>query len=66
MPRHESDLANVYREIAGDLKDEAGVNTTMGVDYQNINVTGVTLPGVRYSAISPIQRIQHGSGGRMV
>jgi len=41
----QADLANVYREIAGDLKDEAGVNTTMVVDYQNINVTGVTLPG---------------------
>jgi hypothetical protein len=43
----ETDLANVYQEIAGDLKDEAGVNTTMGLDYQNINVTGITLPGAQ-------------------
>ena len=43
----QADLADVYREIAGDLKDEAGVNTTMGVDYQNINVTGVPIPGAQ-------------------
>ena len=43
----EADLANVYQEIAGDLKDEAGVNTTMMVDYQNVNVTGVPIPGAQ-------------------
>jgi len=49
----EADLTNVYEEIAGDLKDEAGVNTTMGLDYQNINVTGITLPGAQvFSYIS--------------
>jgi hypothetical protein len=49
----EADLANVYQEIAGDLKDEAGVNTTMMVDYQNVNVTGVPIPGAQvFSYIS--------------
>jgi hypothetical protein len=38
-------LTQLYTRIAGDLKDEAGVNTTMGLDYQNINVTGITMPG---------------------
>ncbi len=49
----EADLANVYEEIAGDLKDEPGVNTTMVIDNQNINVTGVPIPGAQvFSYIS--------------
>jgi hypothetical protein len=49
----QADLANVYQEIAGDLKDEAGVNVTMMADYQNVNVTGVTVPGAQvFSYIS--------------
>jgi hypothetical protein len=42
-----TDITDVYKQIAGDLKDVAGVNTTMAADYQNINVTGVTLPGAQ-------------------
>ncbi|MDD1698123.1 MAG: VWA domain-containing protein, partial [Methanoregula sp.] len=49
----QADLAIVYQEIAGDLKDEAGVNVTMMADYQNVNVTGVTFPGAQvFSYIS--------------
>jgi len=42
-----TDITDVYKQIAGDLKDEAGVNTTMAADFQNVNVTGVTLPGAQ-------------------
>jgi hypothetical protein len=41
----ESDLVKVYKEIAENLKDTAGVNTTMVVDFQNVNVTNITMPG---------------------
>jgi len=41
----QADLENVYAEIATDLKDTAGVNTSMNVDFQNINVTGVSMNG---------------------
>ena len=37
-------LAGIYTEIAGALKDTAGVNTTMSLSFQNVKVTsdGVT------------------------
>ncbi len=38
-------LETLYKQIAEDLKDKAGVNTTMTVDFENVNVTGVTMPG---------------------
>ena len=38
-------LDDIYRAIAGDLKDTAGVNTTMIADFENVNVTGVSMPG---------------------
>ena len=38
-------LNQIYTKIAGELKDTAGVNTTMTADFTNVNVTGVTLPG---------------------
>jgi hypothetical protein len=34
-----ANLAGVYTDIAGSLKDTAGVNTTMSLSFQNINVT---------------------------
>ncbi|MCJ7497810.1 MAG: VWA domain-containing protein, partial [candidate division Zixibacteria bacterium] len=40
-----TDIADVYTAIAGELIDNAGVNTTSVVDFENINVTGVTMPG---------------------
>jgi hypothetical protein len=41
-----TNIADVYKTIAGDLQDTAGVNTTMTTDFQNVNVTGVSVPGV--------------------
>jgi hypothetical protein len=38
-------LDDIYKAIAGDLKDTAGVNTTMSADFEKVNVTGVTVPG---------------------
>ena len=40
-----ADIADVYKAIAGDLKDNAGVNTTMMADFENINVTNFEMPG---------------------
>ena len=40
-----TDIAEVYNSIAGELVDNAGVNTTMKADFENVNVTGVTMPG---------------------
>ena len=38
-------LETFYTEIAGDLKDTAGVNATMTADFDNINVTGFAMDG---------------------
>jgi hypothetical protein len=38
-------LEALYKQIAEELKDNAGVNTTMTADFENVNVTGVTMPG---------------------
>jgi hypothetical protein len=38
-------LDQIYKNIGEYINQEAGVNTTMMVDFQNINVTGVTIPG---------------------
>jgi hypothetical protein len=40
-------LTNVYAAIFEKVNEQAGVDTIMLVDYQNINVTGVTLPGAQ-------------------
>jgi hypothetical protein len=40
-----ADLANVYSEIAGDLKNEAAVNTTMTLDYGTFNVNNLLVNG---------------------
>jgi hypothetical protein len=40
-----TNIVDVYKAIAGDLQDTAGVNTTMVTDFQNINVTGISVPG---------------------
>ncbi|MDD1702146.1 MAG: VWA domain-containing protein [Methanoregula sp.] len=40
-----TDINDVYVQIAGDLRDEAGVNTTMSVKFETVNVTGVSVPG---------------------
>jgi len=38
-------LAEIYKKIAGDLKEVAGVNTAMTVKFDSVNVTGVSVPG---------------------
>jgi hypothetical protein len=40
-----SDLAGIYTDIAGSLKDTAGVNTTMNLSFKNIMVDNATYPG---------------------
>jgi hypothetical protein len=40
-----ANLAGVYTDIAGSLKDTAGANTNMTLSFQNINVTNATYPG---------------------
>ncbi len=40
-------LTAIYTAIAGDLMKDAGVNTTMVTDFQNVNVTGVGVPGAQ-------------------
>jgi len=42
---NETELRNVYTDIAGELKTEAGVDTTMDVIFEDVSVTGVDLPG---------------------
>jgi len=39
------DLTAIYTQIAGDLKEEAGANTTMDLVFDNIKVNNVTVPG---------------------
>jgi hypothetical protein len=38
-------LTQIYTQIAGALKTEAGVNTTMDLAFSNITVNNVTVPG---------------------
>jgi len=42
----EAQLASVYTDIAGSLRDEAGVNTTMNLAFHNINVTSSNVTSV--------------------
>ena len=41
----ENDLNSIYTQIAGDLKDTAGVNTTMDLNFQRAGVNGVSTNG---------------------
>ncbi|MDD1663439.1 MAG: hypothetical protein LUQ60_06815, partial [Methanomicrobiales archaeon] len=40
-----ANIADVYKDIAGSLRDEAGVNTTLNLSFQNIVVGNITMPG---------------------
>jgi hypothetical protein len=40
-------LNQIYTKIAGNLKDTASVNTTMVTDFQNVDVTNVSVPGAQ-------------------
>ncbi|MCK8519866.1 hypothetical protein, partial [Methanoculleus sp. 7T] len=41
------DLARIYTEIAGELQTEAGVNTTMNLDFEKVRVNSTTVSGDR-------------------
>jgi hypothetical protein len=41
----QTQLEALYKQIASELKDIAGVDTTMVVDFKDVNVTGVSIPG---------------------
>jgi Mg-chelatase subunit ChlD len=40
-----NDLNKIYTDIAGSLKDTAGVNTVMNLSFNNIVVNNVSVPG---------------------
>jgi hypothetical protein len=40
-----TDITDVYTAIAGDLKDTAGVNATMNLNYQNVEVNSTPMSG---------------------
>lgn len=50
-----TDLVNFYTQIAGALKDTAGVNTTLAMDFRSVNVNNIPVtPGskaIRYMFI---------------
>ncbi|MGB7807317.1 MAG: Ig-like domain-containing protein [Methanoregula sp.] len=50
-------LALIYNEIAGNLQTAAGVNTQMNLNFQNVNLTGVTVPGAQALSYVPTTQI---------
>lgn len=40
-----TDVTDVYRSIAGELKDTAGANATMNLSFQNVQVNSTPMPG---------------------
>jgi len=51
------DLDTIYTSIAGELHTEAGVDTTMDLAFQNVEVNGALIPGLdalKYVPIDPI------------
>jgi len=40
-----NEMRHYFDVIYGEIREEAGVNTIMQVDFQSINVTGVSTPG---------------------
>ena len=40
-----NEMRHYFDVIFGEIREEAGVNTALKVDFENINVTGVTTPG---------------------
>ena len=40
-----NEMRHYFDVIYGEIREEAGVNTAMAVDFQSINVTGVSTPG---------------------
>lgn len=46
-----SNINDVYREIAGDLKTEAGVNTQMNLDFTNVELNNITVPNTQFEPV---------------
>jgi hypothetical protein len=38
-------LNEIYTKIAGELRTSAGVNTTMDLDFENVSMNNITVPG---------------------
>ena len=57
-----TELKNVYTDIAKDLKDTASINTSMTADFDNVNVTGVTMPGIQVYTYVPSTKINWQDG----
>ena len=47
----------IYNEIAGNLQTAAGVNTSLNLNFQNVNLTGVTVPGAQALSYVPQTQI---------
>ena len=50
-------LGLIYNEIPGNLQTAAGVNTQMNLNFQNVNLTGVTVPGGQALSYVPTTQI---------
>jgi len=50
-------LITVYKEIAGDLRQTAGVNTSMDLNFQNVEVNNVSVPGGEVFDYLPIDGV---------
>ena len=49
-----SQMHDYFSLIYGQIRNESGVNTALTADFQNINVTGVSVPGAEvYSYVPP-------------
>jgi hypothetical protein len=50
-------LSQIFTQIAGTLQTAAGVNTNMSLNFQNVNLTGVTVPGAQVFSYVPQTQI---------
>ncbi len=57
-----AELRNIYTLIAGELKNKAGVNTQATMDFENVIVKNVTVPGAdafNYTYVSGVSTFIH-------
>jgi len=52
----EADLNNFYSFIRGSLMDKAGVNTRMELDFQNVEVNGVSIPNTESAVVEYVYK----------
>jgi hypothetical protein len=50
-------LTDVYTQIAGELKNKAGVNTQSNLSFENIEVKNVTVPGAAAFEYIPLNNV---------